>query len=91
VNSTPSPRTIGPNIEATFGRDWPTDQLMVRLSDGDFVLIMNGDDFDALAEDETALITYFGLQRTEHAAGRPTGSTRAERVAGLRDMLESAT
>ena len=82
--------TINDTLTAEFATEWHTDIELARVTDGDFVLIMRKDDFDFLASDPIALASYFDWKRTEHAAGKPTGTTRAERVAEFRSVLDAA-
>lgn len=81
--------TIGDRLTAEFATEWHTDIEYARVTDSDFVIIMRKDDFDVLATDPIALVSYFDWKRTEHAAGKPTGTTRAERVAEFRSALDA--
>lgn len=81
---------VGRNIAARFSTEWDTGIELARITDGDFALVMRKDDYDALAQDTAALILYFDARRADHAAGRPVGSTRAERVAQFRATLDTA-
>lgn len=83
--------TINDQLTARFATEWDTGIEYARLTDGDFVLIMLKDDFDVLATDPIALVSYFDAKRAEHAAGQPTGTTRAERVGQFRAALVAAT
>lgn len=84
------PVTINDTLTARFAEQWDTGIWYARVTDGDFALIMRKDDYDALAADTVALVTYFETKRAEHAAGHPTGTTRAERIGQFRDALDDA-
>lgn len=75
------PRTIDAdrNITARFAEEWHTGIWYARVTDGDFALIMRKDDYDVLATDPVALVSYFDAKRVEHAAGRPVNDVALSR------------